>query len=1363
MIGTRQLCVRFSRSAPALLWAVLIWALSPSPASGFVRSVEYLEVALGTSQTSNFANLTKGQTVANCVPFASSMGDAGADGYGNMFTDVYLTAGSPPRVNVQRNLTGGALSVGVFVVEFDPTYVKVQQGTFAFAAGNAGPVTAGITGVSSLTRAALVFYNRNNFASGGNGYNDIAVEGSFSAVNQLSFLRNAATPTIDGHWYVFEALNVAGSYSFVVQPTTFTFSTASGSAALAPSVGSTETFVVGSYRTSVTQDRADRGAFRLYLSGCSGSPSMCSSVTAESYTGNTATTVTAFVVTFASGVRVQRGAFNYAATGGGATQQTATLSPAFVVAQTMIWNGMGAAPGGMMADENSGDLMYDASQRLKLANSTTVQGNRGAFTTTAVGTWEAVEWSTATTAVTLASLEASGLDRAVEVKWETASELNNLGFHLYRATSKEGPYERITPSLIPGLGSSPSGARYRHRDEGLENGVTHYYKLEDVETTGKTRMHGPVDATPGVEEETEAASNPTSGITYGDPLDVSMRILKQTSTEMVLELRTGGFYATPQPDGTVAVAVPGFVLEPEPGAAVIPSWRSWLEVGSPRQVRIVAVRTGMVQTFSSLQLAASDGLEVGASRNGTVRLRSTRSRSAHKPNEDAAARVLSVGYQGDSRKALIELSPLSWDGKRREISLARVLTVTLGFSGKEAHRELPSHRRRALLRRLLTSEPGLYGVSFEKVFTSNRRELPTRSLRLSRLGEAVAYHVEPNPGVFGPGSTLYFQSKGSSLNPYGDYAAYDLERGEGMTMAVEKPSNAGSAVEFYWQRMEREENRYYQAGLLEAEDVWLWDLLFAPMKKSYSFEVRGLTTRPEPSRLEVWLQGTSDFEASPDHHLRVYVNGTLVAESSFDGKESRRLSVEVPLGVLHEGENQLEIENVGDTAADYSMVMLDRYAVTYPRLLGTEAESFEGTFPSSGVGELSGFSEAPFLLELTEQSPRWLGVAARLRVEAGHRYLAVSPRSVLEPRIVAPRVGRLQSPLQQADYLVVGPQAFLSAARPLLELRQGQGLRTRAVAIEEVYSEFGFGEPRPQAVKDFLAYAYHHWKRPSPRYVLLLGDGSYDFKDYLGTGVENHVPPLLVKTSFLWTASDPGYASVNGDDVLPDLAIGRLPAASVEEVRVMVGKILAYERSGALEPGPIVLVADNPDEAGNFTANAEELANGILSSRDPQTIYLDRLGSDATRQAIRDAFDRGAGLVSYVGHGGIHLWANENVFDRSQVSSLARQAQQPLVLTFNCLNGYFHFPYFNSLSEELLKAEGKGAIAAFSPSGLSLDGPAHLFHRALLTEVLSGRHRRLGDAVLSAQESYALTGAFPELLGIYHLLGDPGLSLRPSR
>jgi hypothetical protein len=98
-------------------------------------------------------------------------------------------------------------------------------------------------------------------------------------------------------------------------------------------------------------------------------------------------------------------------------------------------------------------------------------------------------------------------------------------------------------------------------------------------------------------------------------------------------------------------------------------------------------------------------------------------------------------------------------------------------------------------------------------------------------------------------------------------------------------------------------------------------------------------------------------------------------------------------------------------------------------------------------------------------------------------------------------------------------------------------------------------------------------------------------------------------------------------------------------------------------------------------------------------------------------------------------------------------------MTMDCLNGYIQMPGLNSLGEEMVVAEGKGAIAAFAPSGLSLDIPAHLYQRALVTELTSGNHQRLGDAILAAQVAYANTGAFPELLSIYHLLGDPGLVL----
>jgi hypothetical protein len=96
----------------------------------------------------------------------------------------------------------------------------------------------------------------------------------------------------------------------------------------------------------------------------------------------------------------------------------------------------------------------------------------------------------------------------------------------------------------------------------------------------------------------------------------------------------------------------------------------------------------------------------------------------------------------------------------------------------------------------------------------------------------------------------------------------------------------------------------------------------------------------------------------------------------------------------------------------------------------------------------------------------------------------------------------------------------------------------------------------------------------------------------------------------------------------------------------------------------------------------------------------------------------------------------------------------------NCLSGYFVAPNIESLSEAFLKAGGRGTIAAFSPTGLSLDGPAHVYHRAVVEELESGRHARLGDAILAAQRDYALTGSMPELLEIYTLLGDPALTMQ---
>jgi hypothetical protein len=702
--------------------------------------------------------------------------------------------------------------------------------------------------------------------------------------------------------------------------------------------------------------------------------------------------------------------------------------------------------------------------------------------------------------------------------------------------------------------------------------------------------------------------------------------------------------------------------------------------------------------------------------------------------------------------------------------------------------------RRALFREVLaqmhTSRRGLHAVSYEALFPSHPRGFSTARLRLQRQGEAVPFHVEPAGTVFRPGSVLYFYAdRAASSTDYSSEVGYELVRSSGVEMGVASAAPAGGPlVSSSMGFTSFETNRIYQPGLLEAEDLWLWEGMVSGVVRTVGFTLSGVDpASAATARLLVHLQGGSESGVTTDHHVRVSVNGVFAGEATFAGKRPHLVELVVPASQLREGGNELALVNVGDTGV-YSLVFLDRFEMSYPQLSVARRGVFEGVWGEGGTVEVSGVGGSPVIVTLRDPGPpgpegsaamaapsspgstvllgvTWLtglertGSSVRFQAEAGRRYLVVSPEGLLAPRIGRLPFSTLKETTHQADYLVIAPRELLEAASPLLERRRGQGLTSRAVSFEEIASEFGRAQPSAEAIRAFLSYAYHSWRRPSPRYVLLLGDATDDPRHFLSTSWASPLPALWTKTSYLWTASDPALGAVNGEDLLPDMAIGRLPATTREQAEALVSKVLAWEDSGQGLSGNAVLVADHPDMAGDFEGDVEDVRQSFLSGRSTTTLKVRELGS-ATRPAILSAFDGGASLVSYVGHGGTAVWSNANVLNSWDAPSLLAQSKQPLLLTLNCLNGYFTAPNFDSLSEALLKAEGRGAVAALSPSGLSLDGPAHQYHRAVMAELTRGTHERLGDAILAAQASYAETGLMPELLSVYHLLGDPGILLR---
>ena len=100
------------------------------------------------------------------------------------------------------------------------------------------------------------------------------------------------------------------------------------------------------------------------------------------------------------------------------------------------------------------------------------------------------------TLIELSDFEAIPGNGQVTVTWETATEIDNMGFNLYRSEKKHTGYEKINDELIPTMGSGTQGASYQFIDTPLKNRKVYYYKLEDIDIYGNKTMNGPVKSIP---------------------------------------------------------------------------------------------------------------------------------------------------------------------------------------------------------------------------------------------------------------------------------------------------------------------------------------------------------------------------------------------------------------------------------------------------------------------------------------------------------------------------------------------------------------------------------------------------------------------------------------------------------------------------------------------------------------------------------------------------------------------------------------------------------------------------------------------------------------------------------------------------
>ena len=341
------------------------------------------------------------------------------------------------------------------------------------------------------------------------------------------------------------------------------------------------------------------------------------------------------------------------------------------------------------------------------------------------------------------------------------------------------------------------------------------------------------------------------------------------------------------------------------------------------------------------------------------------------------------------------------------------------------------------------------------------------------------------------------------------------------------------------------------------------------------------------------------------------------------------------------------------------------------------------------------------------------------------------------------------------------PTNFLVAATNLANYRRQNGLRVLLAPLDPIYNEFATGYPGPHALAAFLASVCTNWPA-SPRYVALLGDGTYDYRNLLGYG-DNLIPPLMVNTPYGLFCSDSLYGDVNGDG-LPEIAVGRFSGHTPADLLLLVNKVIQYEAQGSPATAKALLIADASDAAGDFNADIESL-DAILPTKFSDALVRASDVPDPTlmQAGITNAWNQGMDLVAYAGHGALDRFGSAGYVTIAEATNLTNSVRWPVVLATTCVAGQYSVPGNDCIGEYLVRQPAGGAIAMFATTGLSWDSEASELDLRLVQLLRANTLPALGDSIRQAVADHVRLDSPNMPVWIYNLLGDPALRFNVVR
>ena len=603
--------------------------------------------------------------------------------------------------------------------------------------------------------------------------------------------------------------------------------------------------------------------------------------------------------------------------------------------------------------------------------------------------------------------------------------------------------------------------------------------------------------------------------------------------------------------------------------------------------------------------------------------------------------------------------------------------------------------------------------------------------------------------------------------PFSGTRVYWLVRGsqQGKRIPVSAGSGAPS-VESFLSSVTLEQRTTYFAALLNGPNA---DNFFGALVSTEPVDqdlaiAHYDPTSSIPAQLTITLQGVT---AGQPHSVTVAVNGSSVGVLNFDGQDNFTSSFPVQEGLLQNGTNTVTLTALN---GDSDTSLVQSIVLNFPHTYTADSDWLRASAPAGAHVKISGFSNQQIqaydisdplnIVQLAgpitfdnSGSSITLTVPGAPSSATSHTLIAFAADQISSPSAVT---YHLQSSLAEqrtgADIVIITHPDFASTVEPLVNLRKSQQHQVAVVTVDQLFDAYNYGERSPFALQSYLQFASTKWNE-KPQSVLLLGDASFDPRDYLGLGDFDFVPTRIIETAAFKTASDDWFSDFQNTG-FATIPTGRIPARTAADAALVISKIVNYERNtsqGSWQQQALIVADQN---VGVDFSSEADLATALLPPSLVATkILADGQSTTAVSEQIFEAVNSGTLLVNYTGHGAEQQWSFSDLLDNTSAATLSNGGRLPVFLLMDCLNGFFHDVYAESLSTALLLAPNGGAVAVWASSGFTTAPPQAAMDQALLRTLAANPSQPLGRSILTSK----LKITDPDVRRTWILFGDPAM------